>query len=318
MALASVWFRDDPVFRNAADNNPPLMKGTAGPSVRYLQQALIELGIPLPISTQKYGTPDGDYGTETKQAVELFQRRNGLAAESDGRVGRNTLALLDQKMVLSGKPRPILPPLGGGPAPLPTPVPAALEPLAAAAVAILREAAVQTVDFSYEYLWFGGSLLNQVARAIEQGRIKVAYDPKLEGWAEYIPFNDVEQKNQLNLSFNDPYQSAFHRSVVVHEAVHAYQDIQGYSRPKYSSEGMAYAVQAWYHMALVRHSGTPPELAWDPKVAAVFRAAVTEIEEARTAPLPLIVLHGVKISAALHQVPAYRRMDENIPYDGVA
>jgi hypothetical protein len=225
-------------------------------------------------------------------------------------------------MVQLGKPRPVLPPLGSAPVPvpvpIPVPVPAPLEPLAAAVVAILREAAVQTVDFSYEYVWFGGSLLNQVARAIEQGRIKVAHDPEIEGWAEYIPFNNVIQKNQLNLSFSNPQSSAFRRSIVVHEAVHAYQDLQGYSRPKYSSEGLAYAVQAWYHMALVGHNGTPMEIFRDTSVAAVFRAAVTEIEEARSSSPSMIVLHGLKISAALDLVPAYKVMDQFILYDGVA
>ena len=309
MALASSWFKDDPVFRNAAENSPPLKKGDYGESVRILQQALIELGIPLPISTQKYGSPDGDYGDETKDAVELFQKTNGLAAEADGRVGRNTLAKLDQQIVTLGKPRPNLPPLGAGPV--------VLDPLAAEVVAILREPAVQSINFNYEFVWFGGSLLQDVAKAIEQGRIKVAHDPELEGWAEYIPFNNVIQRNQFNFSFNNPRGSAFNRSIVVHEAVHAYQDLQGYSRPKYSSEGLGYAVQAWYHMGLVRHNATPPDLFLHPLIADVFRAAVSEIEDARAARLPLIALHGVKITAALERVPAYAKMDQHIPYDGI-
>jgi hypothetical protein len=287
------------------------MKGAVGESVRILQQALIELGYPLPISTQKYASPDGDYGNETKGAVEAFQRANGLASEADGRVGRNTLAKLDQKVVQLRKPRPQLPPLPGS-----TPVPV-LDPLTADVVAILREPAVQGINFSYEFVWFGGSLLQQVADAIEQGRIRVAHDPDIDGWAEYIPFNNVVQKNQFNLWFNTPRSSAFYRSVVVHEAVHAYMDLQGYSRFKYSSEGLAFAVQTWFHMAVVGHSATPIELSQDPLVGAVFQAAVTEIEEARTASLPMVALHGVKITSALKQVPAYEQMRDTIPYDGV-
>jgi peptidoglycan hydrolase-like protein with peptidoglycan-binding domain len=308
MALSSPWFKDDPDFINAAENDPPLMKGDMSPAVGILQQALIELGYPLPKSTQVYGRPDSDYGSETKAAVQAFQRAHGLAGEADGRVGRNTLAKLDQRMVLLGKPKPGLPPLPSGPA---------IDPLAAEVVAILREPNVQMINFSYEWVWFGGSLLQQVADAIEQGKIRVAYDPELDGWAEYIPFNDVQQKNQFNFSFSNPQGSVFKRSVVVHEAVHAYMDIQGYARYKYSSEGLAYAVQAWYHMAVMRHSATPVELADDTLGADVFRAAIKEIQEARAAELPVISLHGVTITAALKLVPAYAQMADTIPYDGV-
>jgi len=63
-----------------------------GPEVRKVQEALLGLGFTLP----KFGA-DGDYGSETRQAVREFQTKAGLSgAQVDGNVGPVTLGLLDR------------------------------------------------------------------------------------------------------------------------------------------------------------------------------------------------------------------------------
>lgn len=61
--------------------------------MEILQQALIDLGFPMPRSTTS-GSPDGIYGSETQAAIQAFQRANGLSA--DGIAGQDTLTRLDQ------------------------------------------------------------------------------------------------------------------------------------------------------------------------------------------------------------------------------
>lgn len=64
-----------------------LQKGSKGDAVVDLQKTLMKLGYSLP----KYGA-DGDFGTETKNAVIQFQKDHDLTA--DGIVGANTKAAL--------------------------------------------------------------------------------------------------------------------------------------------------------------------------------------------------------------------------------
>ena len=59
--------------------------GSKGGDVTKVQQKLIQWGY-------LKGSADGSYGPKTKAAVELFQRRNGLAV--DGRVGPKTAAAM--------------------------------------------------------------------------------------------------------------------------------------------------------------------------------------------------------------------------------
>jgi hypothetical protein len=79
----------------AAENNPPLRTGHTGDAVAILQQALLSLNCPMPISTASdTRAPDGIYGPETAKAVAAFQAQFGLSV--DGIAGRQTLAQLDQ------------------------------------------------------------------------------------------------------------------------------------------------------------------------------------------------------------------------------
>ena len=65
--------------------------GSRGDDVTKVQKKLIQYGYMT-------GTADGRYGEKTRDAVEWFQRRNGL--EADGRVGPATAAALG--VTLSG------------------------------------------------------------------------------------------------------------------------------------------------------------------------------------------------------------------------
>jgi peptidoglycan hydrolase-like protein with peptidoglycan-binding domain len=72
--------------------------GEHGQGVKLLQEALMETGIPMPISTRGGRAPaDGIFGPETKAAVTECQQRFGLMV--DGIAGRQTFTALDEFMV---------------------------------------------------------------------------------------------------------------------------------------------------------------------------------------------------------------------------
>jgi hypothetical protein len=80
----------------AANTNPSapapsqtLTPGDTGSQVKTLQRALAALGF-------SPGTPDGDYGPSTQNAVERFQVAKGLG--EDGVVGPATLAALQKAL----------------------------------------------------------------------------------------------------------------------------------------------------------------------------------------------------------------------------
>jgi hypothetical protein len=93
MEFRSTRFTDDAVLAAAADNNPALCKGAKGPAVEAIQQALVDLGYPMPISMAG-GVPDGIFGDETAATVKAFQSELHLTV--DGIVGRNTMRALDE------------------------------------------------------------------------------------------------------------------------------------------------------------------------------------------------------------------------------
>jgi len=105
--LTSDAFRDDTRLQNAFDNSPVLGFGARGEAVKKIQQALVDLGFPMPVST-KDGTeePDGVFGAETLRTVKAFQFMQGVAR--DGIVGRQTLGELDGRM--TGRHPPGSPP----------------------------------------------------------------------------------------------------------------------------------------------------------------------------------------------------------------
>ncbi len=93
--LQSLLFLTNDDLQKAAQNNPPLARGSQGNPVRCLQLALAALGYSLPISVKLHPlSADGIFGPETEQAVRTFQTKQGLKA--DGIAGAQTLSKLDQ------------------------------------------------------------------------------------------------------------------------------------------------------------------------------------------------------------------------------
>jgi Putative peptidoglycan binding domain len=99
MALGNPRFSSNAELAAAAENNPPMKRGASGEGVTILQQALLDLGFAMPVSTRaRGGLPDGIFGAETEAAVLAFQRQNKLLA--DGVAGRMTLNQLERSIRL--------------------------------------------------------------------------------------------------------------------------------------------------------------------------------------------------------------------------
>lgn len=107
MALKSPRFASNRRLQRASENKPPMGRGECGEPVRLVQQALMDLGFAMPISTRKFGSPDGVYGNETVAKVREFQTKYKLGL--DGVVGRQTMAKLDELLPRAGNPLPPLP-----------------------------------------------------------------------------------------------------------------------------------------------------------------------------------------------------------------
>jgi hypothetical protein len=110
MPLTSPRFASNARLQKASTNSPAIYSGESGEAIRILQQALVDLGFPLPKSYQKYGSPDGIFGSETKEAIKQFQTKHKLS--SDGIVGAKTMAKFDELLPKAGDPIPPLPPGG--------------------------------------------------------------------------------------------------------------------------------------------------------------------------------------------------------------
>jgi len=98
MSLESIRLRRNSRLQSAAANNPSMRNGETSEGVETLQQALIDIGFAMPLSTRKTGLPDGIYGNETRSVVQKFQVREHLFA--DGIAGAETLGRLDQILLV--------------------------------------------------------------------------------------------------------------------------------------------------------------------------------------------------------------------------
>ena len=102
MPLTAPRFVKNQRLQKASNNQPPLSMGETSKGVRDLQQALIDLGFDMPISTHRGSKPpDGIFGNETKSKLIAFQKKQGLVA--DGVAGKHTLEQLD-KIFLANDP----------------------------------------------------------------------------------------------------------------------------------------------------------------------------------------------------------------------
>jgi hypothetical protein len=102
LVLKSPRFANNERLQKASRNSPSLKAVVTDQSVAIIQQALLDLGFPMPISTKKHGHPDGIFGAETIETVKAFQRKHKLSP--DGVVGEKTMHKLDE--LLPGSPPP--------------------------------------------------------------------------------------------------------------------------------------------------------------------------------------------------------------------
>jgi hypothetical protein len=93
MTLSSPRFAPILQCQQAALSAPLMKTGAKGPGVGAVQQGLIDLGFAMPLSTRRFGVPDGVFGSETTQRLIQFQKQKGLMA--DGVIGKDTMHRLD-------------------------------------------------------------------------------------------------------------------------------------------------------------------------------------------------------------------------------
>jgi hypothetical protein len=94
--LTATKLSGDPVLEKTFDNETVVSRfvNSKGNHVKLLQDALIQLGMSLPVSGA-----DTKFGKETADAVTDFQNKAGMSkSEQDGIVGRKTLGLLDRSL----------------------------------------------------------------------------------------------------------------------------------------------------------------------------------------------------------------------------
>ncbi len=92
--LVSPRFKWNEQLAAASINAPALWPGARGTGVHLIQFALLDLGYSMPRSTGQAMSPDGIYGSETKEVVKDFQRKHDI--EDDGAVGAETMGKLDK------------------------------------------------------------------------------------------------------------------------------------------------------------------------------------------------------------------------------
>lgn len=113
MPLKSTILTGSARLEQAAAGGPSVKKAPPADdpdAVKRIQRALVTLGFPLPKSFPNGPAqdPDGKYGMETFNAVQAFQKQTFPAEvkQWDGRVGKNTLAKMDERLPASAPPAP--------------------------------------------------------------------------------------------------------------------------------------------------------------------------------------------------------------------
>lgn len=109
MALSSSPLAGSTRLEQAAVGGPSVKKGPPHDdpdAVGRIQRALVKLGASMPKSfpAGPTGEPDGIFGAETFNAVYTFQKREfpSQYGQWDGRVGKNTLAKMDERLSAAG------------------------------------------------------------------------------------------------------------------------------------------------------------------------------------------------------------------------
>lgn len=229
-------------FQQAMNNAPTIKKGESNrQAVRILQLALIDVGIPLRESVKKYGSPDGLFGNETRDGVRKFQETQFPDQTPDGKVGKNTLGRLDDLLPNMGAP---LPPLGDAIDDM------ELEEAGRQAVLhVLAGPYSSRVHFVYRGQEVNFGWFHLVWQYVKSGRIGIYYDPHVAdtGLAVYCPDNSHATAPNCIVIPHVNIVTWKQRSVLLHECVHASQDIRGLPLTHAISEGAAYIAQNLYH-----------------------------------------------------------------------
>jgi len=105
--LQSPFWAGDNRLQAAYRDKPPLEQGEKDAAVAKLQQALVQQGYPMPLSTSPEGTMDGVWGNETTATVRRFQQEHDVRPVGGWEAGHKTLGALDRLLGGSG---PIPPP----------------------------------------------------------------------------------------------------------------------------------------------------------------------------------------------------------------
>lgn len=272
--FASIQLRGNDRLVDAATNIRVMKKGEAGLAVRIVQQALIDLGYPMPKTVAAFGTPDGIYGKETKAKVRKFQEDEKLP-DWDGIVGQQSLTRIDELLSAKKIPAKPLPPLPPG-------SPGNSTDSAADSVLVIRDVLSllnplahlpsfgvtmhQTVTeegkplekpIVHRATILGNDYL-KIAELITDGTIPVVIEPSLTAAALYVPQAlSASQAAASGIGFAVPQGTLVlsraldtgraDRFVIIHEATHAICDRMGRGEMNaLFSELLAFVAEALY------------------------------------------------------------------------
>jgi hypothetical protein len=227
-------------FADAYRNSPTIKAGESGEHVRILQQAFIDLKAALPGATVPHGTPHGKFDDELKGVVLAFQAREFPSEPPDGKVGKKTLYRLHQLLPTAGAP---LPPLPAGAAAADNAI------LLQQLTTVLRDSHAGQVAFWFREFHVTGGGLREVADHLDCGKIGALYDPGMGTGVRGVYQADNQGTNGSN-RFVMPKLAATgwkDRSYIVHEGIHALQDVRKIPATTAVSEAAAYIGQAMYY-----------------------------------------------------------------------
>jgi hypothetical protein len=263
MRLTSPRFNWNARLQMTADNSPPMKLGDLGLYVRHVQKALIDLGHPLPKTIAKHSTPtavspDGLFGTETKNAVIDFQKKQKAVRSDfavDGVVGEQTMGVFDQLLRVPVTLPPLLTPGGATDS---------NANLVQSLISVLNHPKLADVSFSLMGISISRGSYLLVRNALKDGSISAEnhFLPSgVEGF--YLPRDALHKVTGAILipanTFVMPFVTArtvAQKANVVHEATHAFCDIRAIGRPgtapftRDQSETVAHVAQAAFHRIL--------------------------------------------------------------------
>jgi len=295
MKLTSPRFNWNARLQMAADNSPPMRSGELGLAVRHVQQALIDLGHPMPRSTAKHGSPDGIFGSETREKLKDFQRKQKKTRPDfgvDGVVGQQTMGAFDK---LLSTPKTLPPITGPGGFANPD------ANLAQSLINVLSHPRLFEINFSMMGVSISAGSFFAVRQALKDGAISAEFHALPANVRGFYLAQDALHKHTgavliVANTFVLPFTRAVnntHRATVVHEATHAFCDIRkigqsGTAFTRDQSESVAHVAQATFHRLLAGGAETDPH---NPGLGPIFQKA-DELAQRVLAkdPLPLATI----------------------------